>query len=176
MATTISSPASVSNFSSSSVVSNLEDALMKNIGQGIQSGQSADSAGMQTEMQLLTQLFNQSSTGGNTANPTAASTLSTGSGDPSTASSPSSTASSPSDSSSPSSAGSSPSSDGSSGSGSSNSTGSTSNRGVDRTERKLEGDLESNITSRLQDGQSPKSGNALNQEMNLLIELLGQNA
>ncbi len=160
MAATISNPVSITTFNPGSVVSDLGNALMKSIGQDLQSGQSADSAGLQQEMQLLTDLLNQSNDSGSNPGPTNSSAPSTNSsnaptdsGDPSASSAPPSTSGFSSISSSP-----------------------TNNSGLDKAESKLEAALAGNVTDRLQNGQTPNSGNALQEEMNLLIEVLGQGA
>lgn len=158
MMTTISNPASLASVNSSNAVSNLEDALVQNIGQDFEAGQSTNNGSLQQEMQLLTDLLNQSDNSGSTSSPASSSDPLTNSGDPSATSVPS--ASSP-----PSSTSSDPST--SSGS-------STNNNHIGIGERKLESALEQNVTDRLQNGQSPNNGNTVEQEMNLLIQLLGQ--
>lgn len=140
MGATISNPVSLTSFNPGSVVSDLGNALTKSIGQGLQSGQSADSAGLQQEMQLLTELLNQSNYSGSNSGPTNSSAPSASSSGPSTSSSP------------------------------------RNNNALDNTESKLETALERNITDRLQNGQTPNNGDTLQQEMNLLIEVLGQGA
>ncbi|MBV8809469.1 MAG: hypothetical protein JO033_12420 [Acidobacteriaceae bacterium] len=62
---TISNPMSVTSLSPDSVVSNLENALMQNIGQDMQGGQSVNGGNVQQEMQLLTELLNQSNSSEN---------------------------------------------------------------------------------------------------------------
>ena len=148
---TIANPVSTPNLGADSTVSNLENALMQSIEQGLQGGQSSNSAGLQQEMQLLTDLLNQSNTDSNSSQ-TGASTPATGSTDPSTNSDPS-TSTDPSTKADP-----------------------TNNGRQHRTESKLERELERTITQGLQSGQTPSQGNALDQEMQLLIQLLGQNA
>lgn len=161
LSTAIANPVpSLTTLDPSSVVSGLENALMQNIGQGLQSGQSTNSGSLQQEMQLLTDLLNQSDNGQSNSSPASSADPSTNSGDPSSTSDPSA-----------SSAPSSTSSDPSTGSSSSRN-----NNGIGKPERKLESALEQNITNRLQNGQSPNNGNSLEQEMNLLIQLLGQSA
>lgn len=161
MSTAISNPVSLTNLNPGSVVSNLEDALMKSIGQGVQSGQSTDNASLHQEMQLLTELLNQSD---NNESPTTQNSSAplTISGDPST------NGSDPSASTAPSSASSNPST--------STSSSTNSNSSTDKTERKLERALERNVTDRLQAGQTPSDDNALQQEMQLLIKLLAPGA
>ncbi len=160
MGTTISNPVSLTSFNPGTVVSDLGNALMKSIGQDLQSGQSADSAALPQEMRLLTELLNQSNESGSNPGPTNSGAPSTGSSDPPTDSGDPSASSTP------------PSTSGYS----STSTSPTNNGGLDTTESKLETALERNITDRLQNGQTPNNGNTLQQEMNLLIEVLGQGA
>ncbi len=106
---------------------------MQSIGQGMQTGQSPNDASLQQEMQLLTELLNQSNT--SDSNPSQKS-----------------------------------------GSHCTSSDGSKHNNGIHKTEAKLESALEQDITKLLQNGQTANNGNALQQEMNLLIQLLGQGA
>ena len=147
MGTTISNPISLASSTPNSVVSDLENALMNSIGQEMQSGQNTNGAGLQQEMQLLTELLSQSDNSQGNSSPANGSAPSTNSGDPPASSAPSSTSSNP-----------------------------TNTGGADKSEKKLDTALERNITDRLQNGQNPNNGNALGQEMNLLIELLGQGA
>ena len=51
--------------SSNSIVTDLESALMQSIDQGLQAGQGTSSGGLQQEMQLLTDLLNQSTSNQN---------------------------------------------------------------------------------------------------------------
>ena len=143
--TIVANPVSLTSLNPNSIVSDLENALIQNVGQGLQTGQSTNSESLQQEMQLLTDLLNQSSNSASNSGPTSSSDPSTSSSSPSTSSDPSTSST-------------------------------TNDSGMGKPERKLETALEKNITDRLQNGQSPNNGNALQQEMNLLIELLGQNA
>lgn len=151
---------STPDLNSTAVVSDLESALMRSIGQGMQSG-NAGNGMLQPEMRLLTEMLNQSN--GSESNPSPAT------GDPSTiASAPSANSADPSAS------GTNPSTNASDPSGSNGSNPGTSAE-LGRKEAKLNSALEQNITNRLDNGQSPKNNNGLEQEMNLLIQLLNQN-
>ncbi len=58
--TPIANPMSVTSLSPDSVVSNLQNVLMQNIRQDMQAGQTVNGGNLQQEMQLLTELLNQS--------------------------------------------------------------------------------------------------------------------
>ena len=145
--TTIANPVSVASLNPGSVVSDLEGALTRSIGQGLQAAQSTKSGGLQQEMKLLTDLLSQSDN-------TRSDPSSKGSSDPLASSTQPSTRDDP----------------------STNSSSSTNSNGIGKTEQKLESALEQNITNQLQNNKTPTNGSSLEQEMNLLIQLLGQNA
>ena len=170
MSTAIANPVSPT-LSSNSVVSDLENALMQSIGKGMQSGESTDSGSLKQEMQLLTELLNQSDSTQN--NPTATATPST-SGTPSASGTPT-TDSDPTTSGTPSTSGGDPTKT-STGDPTKSDPSSKADARLHRAEARLDKALEQTITDSLQDGQSPVNGNALQQEMNLLIQLLGQSA
>ena len=63
--TTIANPVSFANLGPETAVSDLESALMQNIGQDVQTGQGLNSANAQQEMNLLTELLNPTNTNQN---------------------------------------------------------------------------------------------------------------
>jgi predicted transcriptional regulator len=63
--TTIANPVSFANLSQETPVSDLESALMQNIGQDVQSGHSLNSANVQQEINLLTDLLSPMNTNEN---------------------------------------------------------------------------------------------------------------
>ncbi|MBV9766793.1 MAG: hypothetical protein JOZ48_18255 [Acidobacteriaceae bacterium] len=138
--TSIANPVSSTNLNPTGIVSDLENALMQSIEQGVQGGQSTDSGTLQKEMQLLTALLNQSDS---TQNDPSKQGASTGTGQSPT-----------------------------------HNDGTSNNKGISRAESRLERALEQNITNLLQNNQNStnNNNNSLQQEMNLLIELLGQTA
>jgi len=151
---TSANPVSFSTPNSSSVVSDLEGALMQNIGQSLQAGQSTNSGSLQQEMQLLTDLLNQSNSSQSNSGPASRSDSSTSNGTSSASSKQ------PSRSSDPSTATADP----------------TKNNGIAKPEKNLESALEQNMIDRMQNGQGQNNVSSLQQEMNLLIQLLGQGA
>ncbi|MBV8072908.1 MAG: hypothetical protein JO270_23600 [Acidobacteriaceae bacterium] len=151
---TSANPVSFSTPNSSSVVSDLEGALMQNIGQSLQAGQSTNSGSLQQEMQLLTDLLNQSNSSQSNSGPASRSDSSTSNGTSSASSKQTSRSSDP-----------------------STATGDpTKNNGIAKPEKNLESALEQNMIDRMQNGQGQNNVSSLQQEMNLLIQLLGQGA